>query len=98
MGIAAYRVWRLGLALKLVRLGLSLFGIQLVLNALWSALFFGQQNIGGALVEISFLWVAILATILAFGRVDKKAALLLVPYLLWVSFATYLNASLYLLN
>ncbi|MBL9014137.1 MAG: tryptophan-rich sensory protein [Myxococcales bacterium] len=71
------------------------FGVQLVGNALWSWLFFGLHAPGAALVEIGLLWAAILATILAFSRTSPTAALLLVPYLAWVSFATYLNAAIW---
>lgn len=73
------------------RLGLALFGIQLVLNGLWSYLFFGLHRPDLALVEIVMLWVAIAATIAAFWRVTRTGALLLAPYLAWVSFATFLT-------
>jgi len=68
------------------------------LNGLWTPIFFGLHMIGLALVEIVILWAAILMTILAFWKVSKPAALLLLPYILWVSFAVVLNASLFLLN
>ena len=73
------------------RRALVLFGVQLVLNAAWSPVFFGAHALGAALVVIVALWGAILATILAFRRLRPAAAGLLVPYLGWVSFATYLN-------
>lgn len=76
----------------------SIYRVQLVLNALWSVLFFGRRSPGAALIEIPFLWVAIVMTIIAFGRVSRTAALLLVPYLLWTSFAAVLNASIWRLN
>ncbi len=98
MGIALFLVWRQGIAVKGVRIALILFAIQLVLNVLWSAVFFGIKDLGLALIEISALWLAIVATIVAFRRVSSKAALLLVPYLLWVSFATYLNFQFWILN
>ena len=75
---------------------LVLFGVQLALNAAWSWLFFGLQAPGIALVEIVVMWLAILATIIAFSRTSRPAALLLVPYLAWVAFATYLNAFIWL--
>ena len=81
-----------------VRASRVLFGIQLVLNALWSYVFFGRRAPGWALVEIGFLWAAILATIVAFSRVSKTAALLMLPYLLWTSFATLLNYEVWRLN
>lgn len=80
------------------RVALILFGIQLVLNTLWSIIFFGLHSLGGALIEIIFLWLAILATIIAFAKISKPAAWLLVPYVLWVSFAGYLNYSIWVLN
>ena len=97
MAVAAWLVWRrTGFAAG--RGPLSLFAIQLALNLLWSALFFGLRAPGWALVEIPFLWAAIAATTLAFRPVSPAAALLLVPYLLWVSFAIVLNASVWWLN
>lgn len=98
MGIAAFLVWKKGLDRKDVKMALGLFAGQLVLNALWSILFFGWHSPGGALIEILFLWLAILATTLLFARISKTAAWLLSPYLLWVSFAAYLNYSIWSLN
>lgn len=98
MGIAAFLVWKKGLDRKNVRIALGAFIGQLILNTLWSILFFGLQSLGGALVEIVFLWLAILATIIAFFNISKTAAWLLAPYLLWVSFAAYLNFALWTLN
>ena len=68
------------------------------LNAAWTALFFGLHSLGGSLVDIAALWLAIVVTIALFVRVSKFAAWLLVPYLAWVSFAGYLNLALYRLN
>lgn len=76
----------------------SIYGLQLGLNALWSVLFFGRRSPGAALLEIVLLWVAIVLTIAAFARISRLAALLLVPYLLWTSFATVLNAAIWRLN
>src|SRR5215208_8020837 len=75
-----------------------LFGTQLALNTLWSYVFFGRRAPGWALVEILFLWVAIAATTRAFSRISRTAGLLLVPYLLWTSFAVVLNHSIWRLN
>lgn len=83
---------------KGIKIALALFGIQLVLNTLWSIIFFGLYSPGGALLEIVFLWLAILATIIAFFKISKPAAWLLVPYILWVSFAAYLNYAIWILN
>jgi len=98
MGIAAYLVWSRGLERKEVKIALGVFGVQLVLNAIWSIIFFGIQSPGWAFVEIVFLWVAIVATIAVFARISKPAAWLLVPYILWVSFAGFLNYTIWDLN
>lgn len=97
MGVAAWTVWKRA-GFRVARLPLTLFGIQLALNLLWSILFFGLQNPGLALVEIWALWLAILATIWFFRDHSQTAALLLVPYLGWVSFAVYLNFMIWQLN
>lgn len=98
MGIAAFLLWRHGLDSEGVRAALAAFVLQLALNGLWSILFFGLRSPGLALIEIVMLWLAILATILLFARVDRLAAGLLAPYLAWVSFAIVLNGSLWWLN
>jgi tryptophan-rich sensory protein len=98
MGLAAFLVWQKGLATDLVRTALALFILQLVLNGLWSILFFGLRAPGWAFVEIVFLLGAILLTLVSFWRVTVPAGILLVPYLAWVSFATVLNGSIWLLN
>jgi benzodiazapine receptor len=98
MGIAAFLVWRKGLGHDGVRAALILFLIQLVLNTLWSAAFFGVPSPLAGLVVIIALWIAILATVMAFLRVSVGAGLLLVPYILWVSFAAVLNWSIFVLN
>lgn len=98
MGIAAFLVWRKGLGQKGVKMALGIFILQLVLNVLWSVIFFGRQSPGGAFVEIFFLWAAIIATIVAFAKISRPAAWLLAPYLAWVSFAAYLNYLIYILN
>ncbi len=98
MGIAAFLVWRKGLQRKDVRVALAIFIGQLILNTLWSIIFFGLHSPGGAFVEVVFLWLSILATIVAFSKISKPAAWLLVPYIAWVSFAVYLNYSIYALN
>lgn len=98
MGVAAFLVWRRGLGSRPVQVALGCFLGQLVLNALWSPVFFGWHRIGLALAVIVLLWAAILATVSLFFRVSRSAALLLVPYLLWVSFAVILNAAIWRLN
>ncbi|MCU0235678.1 MAG: tryptophan-rich sensory protein [Acidobacteria bacterium] len=98
MALAAWLVWQKGLAHPGVRQALAVFIAQLLLNALWSPVFFGlRAPLAGAAV-IVLLWLAIALTILLFWRISRPAALLLIPYLLWVSLATALNISIYLLN
>ena len=98
MGISAFLIWNVGIDKRQVKVSLGCFASQLILNGLWTPIFFGLHLIGLALVEIVILWAAILMTILAFWKVSKPAALLLLPYILWVSFAVVLNAILFLLN
>lgn len=80
------------------RPALAVFAVQLVLNAMWSWLFFGLHQPGLALVDIVLMWLSIVGTIVMFARGSKLAAGLLVPYLLWVSFATYLNFAIWSAN
>lgn len=98
MGIAAFLVWKKGFDRAGVKTALGIFLGQLVFNTLWSVIFFGLHSPGGAFVEIVFLWLSILATILAFVKISRPAAWLLLPYILWVSFAAYLNFAIWTLN
>ncbi len=98
MGVAAFLVWRRGGDRIQVRQALVIFGIQLVLNTLWSIIFFNAHQLLFALIWIVLLLLAIVWTIVVFARISRPAASLLVPYLAWVSFATYLNGALYWLN
>jgi translocator protein len=98
MGLAAYLVFQKRAGHPEVRKALAIFGVQLVLNMLWSIVFFGAHQILGAAVVIVLLWAMILETILAFSKISRPAFRLLIPYFLWVSFATVLNISLYVLN
>jgi len=98
MGIATFLIWKRGLDHRDVKIALGIFVGQLALNIAWSIIFFGLHSPGGALLEIVFLWIAILATIVAFAKISKIAAWLLVPYILWVSFAGYLNYAIWMLN
>ncbi|RJR15047.1 tryptophan-rich sensory protein [Candidatus Microgenomates bacterium] len=98
MGISAYLVWQEGWQKKQVKDALRTFGEQLVLNALWSILFFGLKNPLLAFVEIIFLWILIVATMVKFYRLNNWAAYLLLPYLIWVSFASILNGAIVVLN
>ena len=96
MGISLYLILVSGK--KKIGLGVSFFGLQLVLNALWSMLFFGLQNPYMAFLEIVFLWVVILATIWQFSKHSLLAGWLLVPYGVWVAFAGLLNYMIWSLN
>lgn len=97
MGIALYLVWAAKKS-KIRTISLWLFGIQLALNSLWSFLFFGLHSPGLAFAEILVLWAAILATAFYFSKLDRGATYLMIPYLLWVSFAVILNGALFTLN
>jgi translocator protein len=81
-----------------VLLAFTLFWIQLVLNALWSIIFFGKRSKGGGVITIIVLWFLILATMITSFRVSGWAGALLIPYILWVSIASYLNIGIWLLN
>lgn len=98
MGVSAFLIWQKGWARKDVKIALSVYGVQLVLNALWSIVFFGMQSPGLALVVIAFLFVSIVATMVLFYKISRPAMYLLIPYILWVSFASYLNYAIYALN
>src|SRR4030042_104230 len=98
MGIAAFLVWRKGWENRQVKIALIAFLVQLVLNASWSVVFFGFQSPLYGLIVISVLWVAILYTALKFYRLSLAAGVLMLPYLLWVTFAAVLNESIWLLN
>jgi translocator protein len=97
MAVAAWLVWR-EWGRRAVGGALALFLVQLALNVAWSWLFFGQQRPDLAFGEIVLLWIAILATLLAFWRIRTLAGALLIPYLLWVTFAAALNYSIWQLN
>ena len=97
MGIAAWLVWRVG-GFRAARTALTLFLVQLAVNALWSWLFFGWQRGGLAFADIILLWALIVATLVSFWRIRPLASALLIPYLLWVSFASALNYSVWRLN
>lgn len=97
MGVALYLVWRSERGRER-RVALAVFAVQLALNAAWTLVFFGAQAVLGGLAVILALLAALLATTAAFARVDRRAAALLVPYLLWVGFATALNYEIWRLN
>lgn len=99
MGIAAGLVWdKYDENKELVKKGMLFFGIQLFFNALWSYLFFGLHNLLLASIEIILLLLLIFETYLIFKKLDKKISFLLIPYMLWVGFATILTITIYILN
>lgn len=95
MGLGTFLVWQQGTHRRAVRIALAAFAGQFVLNLAWTPVFFGLQRPGLALVVIVALFGAICGTIYAYDRVDRRAALLLVPYLAWVGFATVLNYAIW---
>jgi len=98
IAIAAYLVWQRRDSSKTYKMTASIYVVQLALNFSWSMVFFGLHGISPALFIILLLWVSIILNIRWFKKYSKTAAWLLVPYLLWVSFASILNLSIYLLN
>jgi benzodiazapine receptor len=98
MAIAAFLIWRKGLGQEGVKAALLIFLVQLVLNALWSVVFFGLQSPLWGMVVILALWVAILLTIIRFFKLSTAAGSLMLPYILWVSFASALNIAIFMLN
>ena len=98
MGIALALILAQGAERREVRVATGVFGVQLVLNVLWSYLFFGWQMIGAAAVEIILLWIVIGVTMYLFYRIRPAAAYLLIPYIAWVTFAAVLTATIWTLN
>lgn len=98
MGISAYLVWEKGAKRKQVKTALSIFGVQLILNIIWSILFFGLRCPLCGFAEIILLWLAIAVTIIRFNKLSRASALLLIPYILWVTFAAILNFYVWRLN
>lgn len=97
MGVAAAIIWNARMNID-VRLPIAIFIIQLIFNAAWSYIFFGAQLLLVSVIEIFILFLLIGVTIILFNRINKKAALLLLPYLLWVGFASVLNYNIWFLN
>jgi tryptophan-rich sensory protein len=98
MGTSVFLVWQKGLTADGAMLAFILFWVQLAFNALWSVIFFGMKSKGGGVIAIIVLWLLILATTIASFAVSSWAGALLVPYILWVSIASYLNIGVWLLN
>ena len=97
MGISLFMVWRSPSG-DARNYALAIFAIQLVLNFVWSFIFFHFKQLGWALFEIILVWISILAMIMIFYRINKTAAFLQIPYFLWVSFASVLNGSIWWMN
>ena len=99
MGISLFLVWQKSAVLKLNSWkALFVFSVQIILNILWSIIFFGLHSPAIAFFEILFLWTAILLTVIQFKKISYASAVLLIPYLLWVSFASLLNFSIWRIN
>ncbi len=98
MGIASYLVWKKRKVVIGYAWAVGIYFLQLLLNLMWSFLFFYQHKIGSALVEIGILLIAIIVNAFVFYRISKVAAWLYLPYFLWVSFASYLTYSIFILN
>ena len=96
MGVAVWLVWRQRGPRS--RWAIGVWFVQLLLNGAWSPIFFGLHSIGGGLITIVLLWLAILATVSVFWRVSRPAAILMLPHLAWVTFASCLNLALWKLN
>lgn len=98
MGIAIFLIWRKGLEVEGVKPAFIIFWVQLVINVLWSVVFFGLKSPLAGMVVIIILWFAILFTIIRFFKISKVAGGLLIPYIAWVSIASYLNVGVWMLN
>jgi translocator protein len=98
MGISLFLVWREGLDKPEVKSALYIFVTQLIVNVLWSGAFFGLRSPLAGIIVIALLWALILLTIIRFWPISRAAAILLVPYILWVSFAAFLNFTIWRLN
>lgn len=98
MAVAAWLVWQERRETRLARAALVVFVLQLVLNALWSWLFFGWKQGAWSFLDIVLLWLVLIVTLVTFWRVSLLAGLLLIPYLLWVTFASLLNYAIWQLN
>jgi len=98
MGISAYLVWQKRHTIKHFPRTIAIYAIQLILNLMWSFIFFYAHQIGVALFEIIVLLLVVITNALTFYKIDKLAGLLFIPYILWVSFATVLTYNIFILN
>jgi benzodiazapine receptor len=98
MAVSVFLVWQKGLAAPGVTTAFTLFWIQLAANAIWSYVFFARRSVIGGIINIIILWLLILATVITSFPVSTIAGILLLPYILWVSIAMYLNIGIWVLN
>lgn len=98
MGASLFLVWRRGTSSKGVKKAMGVFALQLILNVLWSVVFFGLKSPAGGFITIVLLWLSIAWTIVTFNKTSRASALLLIPYIMWVTFAAILNFSVVMLN
>jgi tryptophan-rich sensory protein len=98
MGISMFLIWKEDLKNKKIKKSFLIFIFQLVLNTLWTIVFFGMHSISGALIIILALWILILICIINFLKISKTAGVILIPYLLWTTFAAVLNYYIFALN
>jgi tryptophan-rich sensory protein len=98
IGISLFLVWKSNIKLKFKKTAYWIFAVQILLNGFWSVAFFGMQNPALAFLVIVLLWISIILNIIYFYRISKTSAYLLIPYWLWVSFASVLNGAIWLLN
>jgi len=98
MGLSLFLIWQKGISSTDTKIALGVFAVQLLVNILWSYAFFGLQSPLAAFIVIVFLWLLIVQCIMRFWYIRKEAAMLLVPYILWVSFAAFLNYTIWRLN
>lgn len=98
IGISFYLIWKRGIKTAQAKIAVGIFSLQIFFNGLWSILFFGLQSPILGLINILVLWLLILINIIQFYKLDKRAGLLLIPYICWVTFATLLNYFVWILN
>ncbi|MBS1552936.1 MAG: tryptophan-rich sensory protein [Bacteroidetes bacterium] len=98
MGISMFLIWREGLKNKDVKKAFIFLIIQLILNVLWTAVFFGAHSVSGGLAVIVLLWITVLYCIISFRKISRTASALLIPYLAWLTYATLLNYYILILN
>lgn len=98
MGVSLYLIWNKEDYIGSKTTAYFWFGVQLFFNFIWSPIFFGAEQYLAAFIILVFMWLSIIAMIISFYKISKPAALLQIPYLIWVTFAGYLNLAIYILN